>query len=45
MISPGGHLFLGHSERVDAASGLGFRAVGSTIYRLMDGAGSAAVGG
>jgi len=37
-LVPGGHLFVGHSERVDDPAACGLRLAGPTIYRrLADG--------
>ncbi len=33
LLSPGGHLFIGHSERVSGAAAALFRSVGITVYR------------
>jgi len=33
VLPPGGHLFLGHSERIDTAATHGFRVVGPTMYQ------------
>ncbi|RDC74532.1 chemotaxis protein [Rhodovulum sp. 12E13] len=32
-LAPGGHLFLGHSERIDTAATDAFRVVGTTMYQ------------
>jgi chemotaxis protein methyltransferase CheR len=32
-LTPGGHLFLGHSERIDTAATDAFRVVGTTMYQ------------
>jgi chemotaxis protein methyltransferase CheR len=36
-LAPGGHLFLGHSERIEATAEAPFRTAGTTIYQRMDG--------
>lgn len=39
-LQPGGHLFIGHSERLSDAANRCFEAVGTTMYRLKDGSGA-----
>mgnify|MGYP006278468359 FL=1 len=36
-LVPGGHLFLGHSERIDPTEDVPFRTAGTTIYQRTDG--------
>ena len=36
-LVPGGHLFLGHSERIDPMDDVPFRTAGTTIYQRTDG--------